>query len=202
MPYDLFERLIGQRQSFMKKLQLVELGIIATALIMGYKMITSLLTLMTSLLFGFGTGIGGNLMMAILPTVLFFAFYTITFFLLARNIKLLARFICRENEELLEFKLNKTAVLHVIIIAICLSAFLQTIPDIIQYMASKFISINQYNEDLEPSEIRTSKIKFWNSLIGFVISILLLIASKNIASFFGKEEPTYEIGGEKIESNL
>jgi len=202
LPYDLFERLIGQRQSFMKKLQLVELGIIATALIMGYKMITSLLTLMTSLLFGFGTGIGGNLMMAILPTVLFFAFYTITFFLLARNIKLLARFICRENEELLEFKLNKTAVLHVIIIAICLSAFLQTIPDIIQYMASKFISINQYNEDLEPSEIRTSKIKFWNSLIGFVISILLLIASKNIASFFGKEEPTYEIGGEKIESNL
>jgi len=186
----------------MKKLQLVELGIIATALIMGYKMITSLLTLMTSLLFGFGTGIGGNLMMAILPTVLFFAFYTITFFLLARNIKLLARFICRENEELLEFKLNKTAVLHVIIIAICLSAFLQTIPDIIQYMASKFISINQYNEDLEPSEIRTSKIKFWNSLIGFVISILLLIASKNIASYFGKEEPTYEIGGEKIESNL
>jgi hypothetical protein len=45
----------------MKKLQLVELGIIATALIMGYKMITSLLTLMTSLLFGFGTGIGGTL---------------------------------------------------------------------------------------------------------------------------------------------
>jgi hypothetical protein len=202
LPYDLFERLIGQRQSFMKKLQLVELGIIATALITGYKMITSLLTLMTSLLFGFGTGIGGNLMMAILPTVLFFAFYTITFFLLARNIKPLARFICRENEELLEFKLNKTAVLHVIIIAICLSAFLQTIPDIIQYMASKFISINQYNEDPDPSEIRTSKIKFWNSLIGFVISILLLIASKNIASFFGKEEPTYEIGGEKIESNL
>lgn len=186
----------------MKKLQLVELGIIATALIMAYKMITSLLTLIASLLFGFGTGIGRNIMMAILPTALFFAFYTITFFLLARNIKPLARFICRDNEEFLEFKLNKVAVLHVIIIAICLSSFLQTIPDLIQYIASKFINIDQYGEDLEPAELRTGKIRFWNSLIGFIISLALLITSKNIASFFGKEEPSYEIGGEKIESNL
>ena len=195
-------RFIGSWQSFMKKLQLVELGIIATALIMGYKMVTSLLTLLTSLLFGFGTGISGNLMMAILPTVLFFAFYTITFFLLARNIKPLARFICREKEELLEFKLNKAAVLHVIIIAICLSSFLQTIPEIIQYIASKFISINQYDEDFEPAEWRTNKIRFFNSLIGFIISVALLITSKNIAAFFGKDEPSYEIGSEKIESNL
>ena len=186
----------------MKKLQLGEIGIIATALIMGYKMITSLLTLMTSLLFGFGTGISGNLMMAILPTVLFFAFYTITFFLLARNIKPLARFICRENEELLEFNLTKTSVLHVIIIAICLSSFLQTIPEIIQYLTSKFININPYGEDYELAEWRTTKIRFWNSLIGFIISVVLLITSKNIASFFGKDEPSYEIGGEKIESNL
>src|SRR5215204_7514004 len=170
-------RFIASRRSFMKKLQLVELGIIATVLIMGYKMVTSLLTLMTSLLFGFGTGISGNLMMAILPTVLFFAFYTITFFLLARNVKPLARFTCRENEELLEFNFNKAAVLHVIIIAICLSSFLQTIPEIIQYMANKFINTTQNGEDLESPEWRTSKIRFWNSLIAFIISVVLLITS-------------------------
>ena len=186
----------------MKKLQLVELGVIATALIIGYKMITSLLTLMTSLLFGFGTGLGQNLMIVILPTVLFFAFYMITFFLLARNVKPLARFICRDSDESLDFKLNKVAVLHVIIIAICLSSFLQTIPDIIQYTATKFINPNQYAEDVEPSEWRTDKIKFWNSLIGFIMSVVLLITAKNIASFFGKEEQSFEIGGEKIESNI
>jgi hypothetical protein len=94
------------------------------------------------------------------------------------------------------------AVLHVIIIAVCLSSFLQTIPDIIQYMASKFINTDQYGEDFEPAEWRTGKIKFWNSLIGFIVSVVLLVTSGNIASFFGKEEPSYEIGGEKIESNL
>ena len=186
----------------MKKLQLVELGILAAVLIMGYKMITSLLALITSLLFGLGTAIGQNVMLVILPSVLFFAFYTITFFLLARNIKPLARFICRGSEESLEFKLNKVAVLHVIIIAVCLSSFLQTIPDIIQYITSKFVNIDQNGEDFEPTEWRGSKIKFWNSLIGLIISVALLIMSKNIASFFGKEEPSYEIGGEKIESNL
>jgi hypothetical protein len=185
----------------MKKLQLVELGILATALIMGYKMITSLLALITSLLFGLGTAIGQNVMLVILPTALFFAFYMITFFLLARNIKPLATFICRDNEESLEFKLNKIAVLHVIIIAVCLSSFLQTIPDIIQYVTSKFINIDQNGDDFESTEWRGSKIKFWNSLIGFIISLVLLIISKNIASFFGKEEPSYEIGGEEIESN-
>jgi len=186
----------------MKKLQLVELGIIATALIMAYKMITSLLTLVTSLLFGFGTGIGRNIRMAILPTALFFAFYTITFFLLARNIRPLARFICHDKEEFFDFKLTKVAVLHVIIIAICLSSFLQTIPDIIQFMASKFISVDPVGQDLEPAEWRAVKIKFWSSLTGFITSVILLIISKNIASFFGKEEPSYEIGGEKIQSNL
>ena len=183
----------------MKKLQLVELGIIATALIMGYKMITSLLTLMTSLLFGLGTGIGGNLMMAILPTVLFFAFYTITFFLLARNIKPLARFICRENDELLEFKLNKTAVLHVIIIAICLSSFLQTVPNVIEYIAAQFIS--RPFEEFDRYDDRSLRVSFWNSLIGLVLSIILLVTAKNIAVFFGKDEHSFEIGGEKIEDN-
>ena len=186
----------------MKKLQLVELGILATVLIMGYKMVTSLLALITSLLFGPGTAISRNVMLAILPTVLFFAFYTITFFLLARNIKPLARFICRDQEESLVFTLTKVDVLHVIIIAVCVSSFLQTIPDIIQYITSKFITIDQYGGDFEPAEWRGSKIKYWNSLIGFIISVILLIISKSIASFFGKEEPPFEIGGEKIESNL
>ena len=186
----------------MKKLQLVELGVIATALIMGYKMVTSLLTLITSLLFGFGTGLGQNIMMAILPTVLFFAFYTITFFLLARNVKPLARFICRDSDESFDLKLSKVAILHVIIITVCVSSFLQTIPDIIQYAAAKFLNTNQYGENFEPGDWRTDKIRFWNSLIGFIISVLLLVTSKNIASFFGKEEQSFEIGGEKIESNI
>ena len=183
----------------MKKLQLVELGIVATALIMGYKMVTSLLTLLTSLLFGFGTGIGSNLWMAILPTVMFFAFYSITFFLLARNIKPLARFICADHEENVDLNLNNVAVLHVIIIVVCLISFLQTLPDIIQYVATSFLGSDQPGDDFEPAASRTGKVKFWNSLIGFAISVLLLITSKNIAAFFGKEEPPYEIGGEKIE---
>jgi hypothetical protein len=185
----------------MKKLQLVELGIIATVLIIGYEMVISLLTLITSLLF-FGAGIGRSGMIAILPTVLFFAFYTITFFFLARNIKPLARFICRDNGDFLELKLTKPSILHVIIIAVCLISFLQTIPVIIQYLLNKFVNADQVSNELERMEGRTREISFWNSLIGFVISLLLLITSRKIAFFFGSEDESFEIGSEKIESNL
>jgi Na+-driven multidrug efflux pump len=187
----------------MKKLQLVELGIIATVLIIGYEMVTSLLNLVTSMLFfGFGVGIGRNVMIAILPTVLFFAFYTIIFFLLARNTKPLARFICRDNEGFLDLKLTKPSILHVIIVTVCLISFLQTIPDIIQYLVNKFINVDQISNELDRMESRTRKVGFWNSLISFIISVLFLIASRNIASFFGKEDELLEIAGEKIESNI
>jgi len=186
----------------MKKLQLVELGIIATVLIMGYEMVTSLLNLITSLLFGFGAGVGRNFMITILPTVLLFAFCTITFFFLAINVTPLARFICRDSDDFLELKLTKPSILHVIIIAVCLISFLQTIPDIIQYLLNKFINADQVSNEFERIEWRTREINFWNSLIGFVISLLLLITSRKIAFFFGSEDESFEIGSEKIESNL
>ena len=187
----------------MKKLQLVELGIIAAALIMGYKMITSLLTLITTLLFGFGTGLNQNLMTAILPTVLFFAFYMITFFFLARNVKPLARFICRDSDDLLDFKLNKAAALHVIIIAICLVSFLQTIRDVVEYAIKKIIPHSADDDEYfgNPQFIR-ERVTFMNSLISLIISTILLVTARNIASYLGKEEQTFEIGGEKIESNI
>ena len=182
----------------MRKIQLVEMGIIAAVLVMGYKMITSLLALITTLLFGMGTGINQNFMVAILPTVLFFAFYTITFFLLARNVKGLARFICGQSDELMEFSLNKVSVLHVIIIAICLSSFLQTLPDVFGYIieessVKRVAELEFYN--------RGMRMNLWNSLIGLIMSIVLLLTAKKIALFFGKDEQSFEIAGEKIEEN-
>src|SRR6187402_300337 len=108
----------------MKKLQLVELGVTSVVLIIGYKMITTLFSIITTTLFSFGSSAGEQIFFIILPTILFFAFYTITFFIFGRNITRIAKFFCRRTDDLLTFNLNKAAVLHVIIIAICLSSFL------------------------------------------------------------------------------
>ena len=182
----------------MRKIQLVEMGIIAAVLVMGYKMITSLLALITSLLFGMGSGISQNIMFAFLPMVLFFAFYTITFFLLARNVTRLARFICREADEPMDFKLNKVSVLQVIIIAICLSSFLQTLPDVPGSIFEE--SSARPGADLEFYN-RGIRMNLWNSLIGLIMSILLLLTAKKIALFFGKDEESFEIRDEKTEGN-
>jgi len=187
----------------MKKLQLVELGIIAVVLIIGYRMITTLFSIITTLLFSFGTSAGENILLIILPSILFFAFYTITFFIIGRNITPIARFFCRKGDDLLEFNLNKIAVIHVVIIAICLSSFLRTIPDILEYFINKFIVYKDENyDDVELSRWNRNQTTFWNSLIGFIIALVLLLVAKRIATFLGKEKQAFEINNEKIESNL
>ena len=182
----------------MRKIQLVEMGIIAAVLVLGYNMITSLLALITSLLFGMGSGISQNIMSMFLPMVLYFAFYTITFFLLARNVTRLARFICREGDAPIDFKIDKVSVLYVIIIAICLGSFLQTIPDVLGYIIEE--SSARPGTDLEFYN-RGMRMNLWNSLIGLILSIILLLTAKKIALFFGKDEQSFEIDGAKPQDN-
>ena len=187
----------------MKKLQLVELGVISVVLIIGYKMITTLFSMITTLLFSFDSSAGEQIFFILLPTILFFAFYTITFFILGRNITRIAKFFCRQSDDLLAFNLNKAAVLHVIIIAICLSSFLRTIPYMLDYFIKKFIIYKDENyDDVELSIWYKTETSFWNSLIGFILALVLLLLAKRIADFLGKEKQTFEINDEKIESNI
>jgi len=187
----------------MKKLQLVELGVISVVLIIGYNMITTLFSIITTLLFGFGTAIGENILFILLPSILFFAFYTITFFILGRNVTRIAKFFCRQGDDMLAFNLNKAAVLHVIIIAICLYSFLQTIPDILEYLINRFIVYKDENYDVvDLNRWNKDQTAFWSSLTGFILALVLLLVSKRVADFLGKEKQAFEINNEKIESNL
>ena len=187
----------------MKKLQLAEIGIITLVLIVGYNMITSLLSLVTTLLFGLTSGRNENIRFLILPMVLFLAFYTITFFTLALHSKPIARFLCRQSDDSFGFTLNKTAILHVVIIAICISSFLNTIPDVLEYLLNKYVIYpdREYSNN-EMYRWDRDQRTFWNSLTGLIIGILLLIFSKKIAVLFGKETQPIDINGEKIESHI
>jgi hypothetical protein len=187
----------------MKKLQLVELGVISVGLVIGYEMITTLFSIITTLLFSFGIHAGENILFIILPSILFFAFYTIAFFIIGKNITPIARFFCRNSDDLPEFNLNKAAVIHVVIIAICLSSFLRTIPGILEYFTNNFFVYKDENyDDIELSRWNRNQTTFLNSLIGFITGIILLLISKRIAAFLGKEKQAFELNNEKIESNI
>lgn len=204
LPYDeKTKTLANQPGLFMKKLQLAEIGIITVVLIVGYNMITSLMSLVTSLLFGLTSGGSENIGFLILPMVLFLAFYTITFFTLALNIKALARFLCGKNDDSFGFTPNKTTILHVVIIAICITSFLNTIPDVLEHLINKYVIYpdEEYSNN-EMYRWTRDQTTFWNSLTGLMIGIILLVFSKRIAVSFGKETPPIDINGEKIESNI
>ena len=187
----------------MKKLQLVELGVIAVVLIIGYKMITTVFSLITTLLFSFDSSGGKQIFFIVLPAILFFAFYTLTFFALGMNVTRIAKFFCRQGDDSVVFNLNKAAVLHVIFIAICLSSFLRTIPGIFDYFIKKYIIYKDENYyDLDLSVSGRNETSFWNSLAGFILALVLLLVANRLANFLGKEKQAFKINDEKIESNI
>ena len=181
----------------MKKTLLVEIGIIATALILGYNMIISLFTLLSTLVIMLETDIAQSLGLAILPAILVFAFYAISFFVLVRYARPLSGFICRQTDDTIDIRLKKASILQIVIIAVCFLTLLRTMPNVIEYLVNKATRGNE--EFLDNTRTYRSNASFVNSLISLVISTILLITSKNIASFFGKEEQSFEIAGEKIE---
>ena len=187
----------------MKKLQLVELGVISVVLIIGYNMITTLFSIIISLLFSIDTTSGKQILFILLPAILYFAFYTITFFILGRNITRIAKFFCKQSDDQLPSNLNKAAVLHVIIIAICLISFLRTIPDTLEYLINRFIVYKDENYDVvDLNRWNKDQTAFWSSLIGLILALALLLVSKRVANFLGKENQAFEINNEKIESNI
>lgn len=182
----------------MKKVLLVEIGIIATALILGYNMIISVLTLLSTLAIMLETDIAQSLGIALLPAIVIFVFYAISFFLLVRYRRSLSRFISGQGDESIGIRLNKASILQVVIVAVCFLTLLRSVPNVIEYLVNKATRGNE--ELLDNTRVYRSNASFVNSLISLVVSTIILITSKNIAGFFGKEEQSFEIAGEKIEN--
>ena len=181
----------------MKKTQLVEIGIIATALVLGYNMITELFSMIYTIAFVLGNDFSQRFGFPILPAILTFMFYLVTFFALIINAKPFSLFICRRNEDMVDIKLSKPAILHVVILIVCLISFLWTIPDIIEYLINK---LNPVTDEFSANSRIRATATFPNSLITLIITIIFLITARKMAAFFGKEEPSFEYDGEKIEN--
>jgi hypothetical protein len=177
----------------MTKTQLIETCILALVLVIGYDIILSLFSIFTTLVFGMGLGVAGTFKNIIFPFLIYFAFYVIIFFLLARNIKTLARFISKGDKEAIAIQLNKTALLHIVIIAACLITLLHTLIDFIQYILYLLQPVEEYaGAVIDSHRSIVNKIDPVRLAASGVTSVFLLVVSKRIAVFFGKDENVIE----------
>lgn len=178
----------------MKRAHLIEWGIIVIALIFGYKFIESILTVLMQLIFMWGSE--DQLTKIILRYLLVIGLYFGAFILLVSNSGKIAVYFSREDvsDNSMDIKIGKRSLLQVILIAICISAVIFNIADIIYYLFDSFRSEVRVRDlfETEP-KYKPDKTRFIVSIMEMVLAIIVIYFSRDISSLLVRKNEADEL---------
>ena len=122
----------------MKRVQLIEWGIVTIGLIFGYKFFEGIFTALVQIFYSL-QGMQEDILVVLLPTVFMITIYAVCFVLLIKRSGQLATYLQgNSGNETIPIKIGKKALLQVILICICLVTILTQIPEIILYLFESF----------------------------------------------------------------
>ena len=175
----------------MKKIQLIETGILAVALICGYKFFDSLISTAITTLYQFAYGYSDawtTIDQYLILAVIYFGF----FFLLIRKRTLIASFIDKQGQDdrvdpdgdQFPINLHQNNLLFVIIIALCLGTLITEVPSIV-------IGVYKYfKKEVSGAESTgynsMENLNFKAAAIKLVITVIVLGYAKQISIWFSK----------------
>jgi ABC-type Fe3+ transport system permease subunit len=176
----------------MKKVHLIEWGIITIGLLFGYKAFESFLSLILQVVGGFFMD---NAFDGLLIAFLVLLLYLAGFITLFKTCRRLAYYLAgTEAQETVPFKINKESLLQVILISMCVFTILSNIIDIIYYLFEAFKSEagrkNFYGE-YDPITAKSTPIII--SVLKIVLAIIVISYSKKIVSSFFRKEDSHEL---------
>jgi hypothetical protein len=173
----------------MKRVQLIETGIIIIALIFGYKFFESIFTALVQIFYSF-EGMQDDILKMLVPTIFMIAIYAVCFVLLVKRSGQLATYLQgNENNDNIPIKIGKKSLLQVILISICIFTILANIPGMILYLVEAFKEkAGRYN----PDNINNNSFQ-WHGFkvdaIQVIVAIVVIFFSKDITNWFlGKKE--------------
>jgi hypothetical protein len=175
----------------MKKNQLIETGILAVALICGYKFFDSLISTAITTLYQFAYGYG-DAWTAILQYLILAAIYFGFFILLIRKRSVIANFIDKQGQEgsavadddQFPINIHQNNLLFVIIIALCLITLITEVPSIVIGIYSYF---KKEVSGTDPSGYNSvENLNFKAAAIKVVITVIVLGYAKQISHRFSK----------------
>jgi hypothetical protein len=186
----------------MKRVQLIQVGILTITLVFGYKLVESIIATLITTFFQYGLWNDGA-SSVIIQYSAFTAFYFVAFFLLIRYHKQLAVYIDKqgqpatqgESPEIINIKLEQGSLLFIVLVAVCLLTLLEEIPTII-------LSVYYYFKRESGGGISSDNIesmRFKTSAIKFVFSLIVLFYSRKISDWFSQspsKEPLAETTNE------
>jgi hypothetical protein len=167
----------------MKRIQLIEWGIIAIALIFGYKAFEGFLSLIMQFI---AIIISGDEIYPLFIAFLLSAIYFVCLVVLIRNSRTIAVYLNgpQKGEDDIHFKIGKRPLLQVILIGICSFTIITNVANVIYFIVKAFkdeaggdAGMNKY---LMLTRDQTS-IPAIISAIQIVFAIIIIYYSKNIA---------------------
>lgn len=176
----------------MKRIHLIEWGIITIALIFGYKFFETLFSTVVQFVYGFGME---DMAEAILKTLFIAAVYVGIFIVLLRNSYSIARSVTPKDTqgETLPVKIGKRALTHVVLLCLCLYSLLTTITRIILYLFNTFKQEvgNRGVYDDAPQTI--TKYDFQLAAGQAIVALIILCFSKDIVNWFIRKKEDDEL---------
>jgi hypothetical protein len=176
----------------MRRLEVIEYGVIIVGLILFYDMLISVISILINILFIIEMGSESNFLEFFLPGILYCLIYAAAFILVIRQRKRIAKFINGEADDTIDLKLNKKSIIQIVIIVICLTGAISTVPKIVIYLFDSFkSSIESY--DRYSDKVPDNAMEFWTTVTKLTITVVLLIFSRNISGYFDNNSDTIEI---------
>lgn len=176
----------------MKRTALIEWGLITVALIFGFKFLTSFLSIFVQAIFSYSSTDTEVVVKILLVSILYLA----AFMILIRQSQKIAEFINgpAHADDILPLSIGKRALLHVIIIAVCIVSITSNIATIIYSIFDLFKKEVRSNGLLDiMNEADTSRYSLILAVIETVTAIIILAFSKKIADALIRKDELDEL---------
>jgi len=175
----------------MKKVQLIELGILAVALVCGFQFFQEFISFFVTILFFFGTGTEGSIPRIAISSLVSITVYLLSFLLLISKSNWIATHFQKKNEvdDVVSVKIRGKELLYIILVSICLFVIIAELPGILIYLYETIkIRINtkaHYNDSMSHD---LSTIDFISSCLKLLMVLIVLYYVEKLAGFFARKQ--------------
>jgi hypothetical protein len=180
----------------MKRIQLIEWGIVTVGLICGYKLLEGLFAVLLRILYDVAPGMGSDL----IRMVIYYLAYAISFILLIRKSAPIAQWLNGPlANDTISIKINKRSLLQVILMSICAITFISNIATIAVYLFEQFK--NEAGRFREPVDTFANNYRFKIAALQSIVAFVILYFSKDISGWFIRKNDAEELTFESEPEN-
>lgn len=183
----------------MKKVQLIEIGILAVALICGYKFLDTLISTAITTVYQVAYSYGDSLAL-IFQYLVLAAIYFGLFLLLIRKRTWIASYIDKQGEpgpppndsDKINFSLTQNNLLFIVLVSLCLITLVTEIPSILIGIYNYFKKEVSWVKDPALQE----DVNFKVAAIKLIVTVIILFYARQISNWFSKSSDQNKVVAE------